>query len=61
MIRQKDEAGPPGVEFTAFLSAGRILNELAGRGRSCAMLLRFGQYAEPFRWKSPRTPANLDG
>jgi hypothetical protein len=60
VIRQQDEAVSPGLEFTAFLSAGRTLDEFAALGCFRAILLRF-EHAEPFRWKSPRIPTNLDG
>ena len=60
IIRQRDEAVLQVLKFTAFLSAGRTLDEFAALGCFRAILLR-SEHAEPFRWKSPRIPTNLDG
>src|ERR1700704_1881820 len=59
VIRQRDEAVLQVLKFMAFLSAGRTLDEFAALDCFRAILLRF-EHAEPFRWKSPRIPTNLD-
>jgi len=48
VIRQRDEAVLQVLKSTAFLSAGRTLDELAALGCFRAILLRF-EHAEPFR------------
>jgi hypothetical protein len=59
VIRQRDEAVLQVLKVTAFLSAGRTLDEFAALGCFRAILLRF-EHAEPFRWKSLPIPTNLD-
>jgi len=60
VVRQRSEASFQFLKFTAFLGAGRSFDQLAVLGCFCTILLRF-EHAEPFRWKSPRIPTNLDG
>src|SRR6201997_137378 len=60
VIRQRDEAVLQVLKFTAFLSAGRTLDEFGALGCFRAILLRF-EHAEPFRWKPLPIPTNLDG
>src|SRR6476646_3198571 len=47
VVRQRDEAVLQVLKFTAFLSAGRTLDEFAALGCFRAILLRF-EHAEPF-------------
>src|ERR1700758_1317284 len=58
VVRHRDEAVLQVLKFTAFLSAGRTLDEFAALGCFRAILLRF-EHAEPFRWKSLPIPTNL--
>jgi hypothetical protein len=60
VIRQRDEALLQVLKFTAFLSAGRTLDEVAALGCFRAILLRFEQ-CRALSLESPRITTNPDG